>query len=79
MSKRNFDYKKRLNAKSKLYKKRTIALATSFVLVAGPIAMSGSLPGLSINSVQAATLADVNLLTNTTVSATLGGEPTLTA
>ncbi|MCM3111907.1 Ig-like domain-containing protein [Lederbergia lenta] len=72
MSKRNFDYKKRLNAKSKLYKKRTIALATSFVLVAGPIAMSGSLPGLSINSVQAATLADVNLLTNTTVSATLG-------
>src|SRR5699024_9426496 len=73
MSKKNFDYKKRMNALRKRHAKNTAAIATSIVLITAPVVAPKymSLPGDSVHEVSAASLADVNLLQNTNVTTTL--------
>lgn len=73
--KRNFDYKKRMNAKRRTYMKKITALATSFTLVSAPLAMPNTAP--YANKVEAASftektsLLEAKLLADVSIDANL--------
>src|SRR5690625_2838965 len=60
-----------MNAIRKVHVKRTAAVATTLILVTAPISIPKNmqLPGFGTHEVQAATLAEVNLLTDVNVRA----------
>src|SRR5690625_257351 len=60
-----------MNAIRKVHVKRTAAVATTLILVTAPISMPKNmqLPGFGTHEVQAATVAEVNLLTDVNVRA----------
>lgn len=71
MSKRSFDYKKKMNNKKKLHSKQVRKILMSSAVASTlvfqpfiPVIQNGQLIGFTENSASAATLAEVGLLTN---------------
>lgn len=71
MSKRSFDYKKKMNNKKKLHSKQVREILMSSAVASTlvfqpfiPVIQNGQLIGFTENSASAATLAEVGLLTN---------------
>src|SRR5699024_8124481 len=80
MSKKNFDYKRRLNIHNKRrkgYIRKTAAVAATTLILSFPLTTTLNnlnLPGFE-NRVEAASLADVQLLTDVAISADLTENP----
>ena len=76
MSKKNFDYKRRLNIHNKRrkgYIRKTAAVAATTLILSFPLTTALNnlnVPGFENHYVSAATLAEVNLLQSTNVTAT---------
>src|SRR5699024_8076880 len=79
LSKKNYDFKKRMNAinqRNRAYLKKTATIAATTLILSFPVSNALStfnVPGFETHQVSAASLAEVNLLQSTNVSATENG------